>query len=90
MMVAKLKRRMKGNEKMKANKNQKVYSANGRLQAIWVESILVQAGVPVSFCESRTGAYLDVFVPKEHVFDAKNILNPEHESKEMCSNLASL
>ena len=75
---------------MNTNKNQKVFSVNGRLQAIWVESILVQAGVPVSFGLSKSGDYMDVFVPTENAYDAKNILFPEHPGKVNRSALASL
>ena len=75
---------------MNTNNIQKVFSVNGRLQAIWVESILVQAGVPVSFHASKTGAYLDVFVPVEKAFDANNILYPEHPAKEICCAFVSI
>ena len=81
---------MKGNEKMNTNNNQKVFSVNGRLQAIWVESILVQAGVPVSFGASNSGAYLDVFVPSENAYDANNILHPERPAKGIRSAFASI
>jgi hypothetical protein len=70
---------------MNTTNNQKVYSVNGRLQAIWVESILLQAGVPVSFVVSKSGDYLDVIVPAENVYDANNILHPERHSKAICS-----
>ena len=62
---------------MNTNNKQKVLSVNGRLQAIWVESILVNAGVPVSFCTSKDGAYLDVLVSDEKVNEATILLNPE-------------
>jgi hypothetical protein len=62
---------------MNTNLNQKVYSVSGQLQAIWVESILEKAGIPVSFCVSNNDTYLDVLVANEKVFDAKNILNSE-------------
>ena len=75
---------------MNTNNNQKVFSVNGRLQAIWVESILVQAGVPVSFGVSKSGAYLDIFVPSEKVYDAKNILFPERHAKGIRSALAGI
>jgi hypothetical protein len=67
----------------------KVFSVNGRLQAIWVESILVQAGVPVTFCDSKAGTYLDVLVPTEKVYDAKNILYPERPGKGIHSSFAN-
>ena len=75
---------------MNTNNNQKVFSVNGRLQAIWVESILVQAGVPVNFGVSKSGAYLDVFVPSENVYDANNILFPERPVNENRSAFASI
>ena len=75
---------------MSTNKNQKVFSVNGRLQAIWVESILEQAGVPVSFGVSKSGAYLDVFVPSENAYDANNILFPERPAKGNHSAFASI
>ena len=75
---------------MNTNNNQKVFSVNERLQAIWVESILVQAGVPVSFGVSKSGAYLDVFVPYENVYDANNILHPERPGKETRSAFAGI
>jgi len=75
---------------MNTNNNQKVFSVNGRLQAIWVESILVQASVPVSLGVSKSGDYLDVFVPSENVYDAKNILFPERPGKGIRSAFASL
>jgi len=81
---------MKGNEKMNTSNNQKVFSVNGRLQAIWVESILVQAGVPVSLGVSKSSDYLDVFVPSENAYDANNILHPECPVKGIRSTFASI
>ncbi len=75
---------------MKTTNNQKVFSVNGWLQAIWIESILVRAGVPVSFGVSKSGAYLDVFVPAENVYDADHILHPECHGKEIRSAYASI
>jgi len=75
---------------MNTTTNQKVFSVNGRLQAIWIESILVQAGVPVSFRNSKAGAYLDVFVPAENVYDANIILYPEHPGKGIRNAFANL
>jgi hypothetical protein len=63
---------------MNEKNNQKVYSVNGRLQAIWMGSILEQAGIPVNLRSSKTGAYLDIYVPDSYAYDAKKILNPEY------------
>jgi len=81
---------MKGNEKMNASNNQKVFSVNGRLQAILIESILEKAGVPVSFGASKSGAYLDIFVPSENAYDANKILHPELPVKGNRSAFASI
>jgi hypothetical protein len=75
---------------MNTNNFQKVFSVNGRLQAIWVESILEQAGVPVSFGNSKSGDYLDVFVAAENAYDAKNILYPERPAKKIRNAFAGI
>lgn len=59
-------------------KNQKVYSVNGNLQAMLVRSVLECAGIKSQMSPSSDGAYLDVYVRADCVFDAENILNPKH------------
>lgn len=55
---------------------QKVYSVSGTLQGAVVQAALEQAGIVVALTPSSNGAYLDVLVPEEWVFDAKNLLHP--------------
>lgn len=71
---------------MISNNNQKVLSVNGRLQAIWVESILDKAGVPVSFCISKEDAYLDVLVSDKNADEAIMLLNPELNMRKACGS----
>ncbi len=56
---------------------QSVYSVNGSLQAMSVQSVLENAGIPVNLKVSKSGSYLDVVVPEEYVFNAMNLLYPE-------------
>jgi hypothetical protein len=56
---------------------QSVYSVNGSLQAISVQSVLENAGIPVNLKVSKSGSYLDVMVPEDCVFNATNLLYPE-------------
>jgi hypothetical protein len=56
---------------------QKITSVNGELQAMNVQNTLEKAGIPATLVTSFEGAYLDVLVPAECLYDARNILFPE-------------
>ncbi len=62
---------------MIANKFQKVTSVNGSLQAAALQTVLEQAGVPVTLSISKGEAYLDVLVPVEMVSDVRSLLFPD-------------
>ena len=62
---------------MKPNNYQKVYSVNSELRAVVVQVTLEKAGIPVVFERPKNGAYLDVLVPENWVFDAKYVLNSD-------------
>ena len=62
---------------------QKVASVNGDLQGMAIQHQLELAGIPVRIVASKNGAYLDVLVPEQSLFDAHNLLNPERRSGEI-------
>ena len=66
-----------------------VYTVNGRLQAVLVQSVLERAGVPVALKRSISGAYIDVLVPENFVFDASNLLHPTPGAAEILSARAA-
>ncbi|HVN54789.1 MAG TPA: hypothetical protein VMT46_10700 [Anaerolineaceae bacterium] len=68
---------------MNANTNQKVTAVNTEIHAITVQNALENAGIPVTLAASRNGDYLDVLVPRECVYDARNLLDPERRSGEI-------
>lgn len=69
-----------GNRSMRS-----VYSVNGSLQATNVQSVLEQAGIPVNLSASKTGSYMEVMVPEDCVFNARNLLFPEPRPAEFLS-----
>jgi hypothetical protein len=68
---------------MNALSYQKITSVNGTLQAANVQQVLEMAGIPVLTAVSHNSAYLDVLVPVQNLFDAKNLLNPERRCGEI-------
>jgi len=71
MMAINMKSEME--RKMITKTYQKVFSVNGRLQAAIIQKSLEMAGLQVDLQASRNGAYLDIFVPREKVYDARNL-----------------
>jgi hypothetical protein len=67
---------------MDGSRFQKVISVNGMLQAAVVQQQLEQSGIPVVIAVSD-GDYLDVLVPVESLFDARNLLTAERCSGEI-------
>jgi hypothetical protein len=62
---------------------QKITSVNGELQALSLQNTLEKAGIPVLLVPSPEVAYLDVQVPAEYLYDARNLLFPEYRSGEI-------
>jgi hypothetical protein len=67
----------------------RVYTVNGRLQAVLVQIVLEQAGVPVRLKSAASGAYIDVFVPESYAYDASNLLHPTPGAAELLSARAA-
>jgi hypothetical protein len=67
----------KGMKTMTTHKYQKVYSANGILQAIVLQSMLEKAGIPAAIVHSKNGSYLDVLVSEKLAEEARNLLNAQ-------------
>lgn len=62
---------------------QKVYSTNGTLQAVNIQSALERAGIPAAVSHSKNGTYLDVLVPEGLSEQANSLLYPERRSGEI-------
>ncbi len=71
---------------MNANHLQKICSVSGSLHGAVVQSNLEQAGIPATLGHARSGAYLDVLVPAEKVYDARMLLAAEPRSGETFSS----
>ena len=52
----------------------KIYSVSSHVQALILQEVLAQAGIPVDINKSHQGQSLDLYTESKHVFDARNIL----------------
>jgi len=68
---------------MNTNNYRKVSSVGSTLQAVTVQNMLENAGIPVSLSNSRMDGGLDILTPEEWVFEAQILLNPERMSGEI-------
>lgn len=62
---------------MSTNKSKKVYSVNGILQAIALQSALEKAGIPAAIVHSKNGSYLDILVSANLAEEARNLLDAQ-------------
>ena len=53
----------------------KVFSVRSHLQALVLQEMLAQAGIPVELVKSRQEARIDLMTETRFAFDAQNILN---------------
>ncbi|PKO16579.1 MAG: hypothetical protein CVU39_07090 [Chloroflexi bacterium HGW-Chloroflexi-10] len=68
---------------MTIQKYQKVYSVNSTLQAMHVQNVLEQAGLPVTIVHASNATYLDVLVPAAWIEQAQQMLYPSHPCGEI-------
>ena len=52
----------------------KIYSVTSRFQALILQDLLAQAGIPVDINLSRQEQSHDLYTDSKYVFDARNIL----------------